>query len=263
MQLGTALHVDDAGGQGLPVVFQHGLGGDARQTAEAFPADPLFRRLTLECHGHGGSAATASDAFSIAAFADDVAELVESLGRGPLVVGGISMGAAIALRLAVHRPELVRGLVVARPAWMTQAAPDTMQPYAEVGRLLATLSADAARQAFLASDTASRLAEQAPDNLASLLGFFDRPTPAVTAALLQAIAADGPGISEQQVRAIAVPTLVIGHGRDLVHPLSYATILAGLMPNARLVQIASKARDRARHVADFHTALGGFLKEFL
>ncbi len=263
MTSGSAPHVDDAGGPGLPVVFQHGLGGDARQTAEAFPADPRFRRLTLECRGHGGSAAEASDTFSIAAFADDVAGMIEAVGRGPLVVGGISMGAAIALRLAARRPDLVRGLVVARPAWVTQAAPDNMQPNAEVGRLLATLPTDAARQAFLAGDTASGLAEQAPDNLASLLGFFDRPTPAVTAALLQAIAADGPGVSEQQVRAIVVPALVIGHGRDFVHPLSYATTLATLIPNARLVEITSKADDRARYVADFHTALSGFLKEFL
>jgi len=260
---GVALHVDDAGGPGLPVVFQHGLGGDARQPAEAFPADAAFRRLTLECRGHGGSEAGQPDTFSIATFADDVAAMIERTGREPLVVGGISMGAAIALRLAVHRPGLVRGLVVVRPAWVTRAAPDSMRPNAEVGRLLATRPADAARQAFLASDTAARLAEQAPDNLASLLGFFDRPAQAVTAALLQAIAADGPGVSEEQVRAVAVPTLIVGHGRDLVHPLAHARALATLIPGARLAEITSKADDRARHMSDLHAAVSGFLKEFL
>src|SRR6266481_8331263 len=49
------LHVDDAGGEGLPVIFQHGLCGDARQTIEAFPQDPRFRRITIEARGHGGS----------------------------------------------------------------------------------------------------------------------------------------------------------------------------------------------------------------
>lgn len=259
----SALHVDDAGGAGLPVIFQHGLGGDARQAAEAFPADAAFRRLTLECRGHGGSEVAGSDGFSIAGFADDVAGLIEATESGPLVVGGISMGAAIALRLAVHRPDLVRGLVLARPAWITRAAPDTMRPNAEVGLLLATLPADAARETFLASETATRLAEQAPDNLASLLGFFARPAQAVTAALLQAIAADGPGVSEEQVGAITVPTLIIGHRRDLIHPLAYATTLATLIANSRLIEITSKACDRARYVSDFHAALSGFLKDFL
>ena len=46
------------------------------------------------------------------------------------------MGAAIALRLAVKQPELVRALVLARPAWVTEPAPPNMQAYAEVGELL-------------------------------------------------------------------------------------------------------------------------------
>jgi pimeloyl-ACP methyl ester carboxylesterase len=54
---GPVLNVDDAGGEGLPVIFQHGLCGDARQTIEAFPRDPHFRRITIESRGHGGSEA--------------------------------------------------------------------------------------------------------------------------------------------------------------------------------------------------------------
>lgn len=260
---GAALHVDDAGGSGLAVVFQHGLCGDARQTAEAFPRDALFRRITLECRGHGLSEAGDLDAFSIAAFADDVAALIEASGHAPLVLGGISMGAAISLRLAVRRPDLVRGLVLARPAWVIQAAPDNMQPNAEVGRLLAALPAREARAIFLAGATARCLAEQAPDNLASLDGFFGRLPRAVTAALLQAISADGPGVTEQQVRAIRMPTLVIGHGRDAVHPMAHAEALAALIPASRLVAITAKADDRVRYVSDFHDALGVFLKDFL
>ena len=65
--------------------------------------------------------------------------------------------------------------------------------------------------------TAADLARAAPDNLASLRGFFGRP--AAFGRLLQAIAADGPGVAEDDIRRIAVPTLVIGHGRDLAHPL--------------------------------------------
>jgi len=69
----------------------------------------------------------------------------------------------------------------------------------------------------------------APANLASFDGFFSRMPQAITAALLQAIAADGPGVAEDEVRAIKVPTLVIGHGRDEVHPLAYAEALAALI----------------------------------
>ena len=36
-------------GAGLPVVFQHGLGGNEAQIAEVFPDGDGYRRLTLEC----------------------------------------------------------------------------------------------------------------------------------------------------------------------------------------------------------------------
>jgi pimeloyl-ACP methyl ester carboxylesterase len=248
---GVALLADDAGGGGQPVVFQHGLCGDAGQTTEAFPPDPAFRRLTLECRGHGRSETGPTDLLRIATFADDVAALIAALGP-PVVMGGISMGAAIALRLAVRRPDLVRGLVLARP---------DMAPNAEVGRLLANGPQEAARAAFLAGPTAARLAADAPDNLASLTGFFARTPLDVTAMLLQAISADGPGVTEAEVRAISVPALVLGTDRDAIHPFAHAQTLAGLIRGARLLAITSKAVDRAAYLHEFRAALAAFLKD--
>ncbi len=258
---GVALRISDSGGSGMPMVFQHGLCGDATQTAEVFPTDARFRRLTLECRGHGDSEAGDPAVFSIATFADDVAAMIEALGGGSMIVGGISMGAAIALRLAVTRPDLVRGLVLARPAWGTEAAPTNMMPNAEVGRLLSTLPAKEARRVFMETPSARRLAEEAPDNLSSLTGFFSRTSNAVTAALLQALSADGPGVSQVQVQAIRVPTLVVGHGRDAIHPLEHARLLASLVPGAKLAVITPKADDRRRYVDDFRGALAAFLEE--
>ncbi|SIR45455.1 Pimeloyl-ACP methyl ester carboxylesterase [Rhizobium sp. RU20A] len=258
---GVRLHVDAAGG-GPDVVFQHGLCGDCGQTGEAFPPDAGFRRLTVEARGHGRSEAGDPARFSIARFAADVAEVIEQRIGKPVIVGGISMGAAMALHLAVHRPDLVRGLVLARPAWVTAAGPENMAPNAEVGRLLQRLAPEAAKAEFLAGPTGRRLAEEAPDNLASLTGFFSRQPIAVTAALLTAISADGPGVTETDLAAIGVPTLVIGHGRDVIHPLGHAETLAARIPGARLVEITPKAVSRTQYVADFHSALSAFLREF-
>lgn len=168
------------------------------------------------------------------------------------------MGAAIALRLAVHRPELVRGLILARPAWITAYAPPNMRPNAEVGALLAS-DVNNARERFLAGPTAADLRERAPDNLASLLGFFDRQPYEVTAALLTSIAADGPGIDVADLKRISVPSVVIGHELDAIHPLTYAETLAGLIPGAQLRIITPKAVDKARYLADFQAAVREFL----
>ena len=44
---------------------------------------------------------------------------------------------AIALRLAVHYPERVSELIIARPAWISEAAPERLRIYLDVAELLA------------------------------------------------------------------------------------------------------------------------------
>lgn len=259
---GTRLNIDQSIGEGRPVVFQHGLCGDAGQTREAFPAEAGFCRFTLEMRGHGHSEAGDASHFSLDTFTRDLAAFIEGRFEQPVIVGGISMGAAIAARLAVTRPDLVSGLILARPAWVTQSAPENMAANAEVGRLLANQPPDAARESFLAGDTAQQLMRDAPDNLSSLLGFFSRQPLAVTSALLTSISADGPDIGEDQLRHLTIPTLVIGHRQDSVHPLVHAVAIAALIPAARFVEIIPKAEDRSRYISEFHAAIRNFLKDF-
>ncbi|MFL5337502.1 MAG: alpha/beta fold hydrolase [Geminicoccaceae bacterium] len=252
----AVLRVFDTGA-GRPVVFQHGLGGDAAQVEENFPDGPAYRRLTIECRAQGGSTAGSMRPFSIAMFAADV---LAACHMGHFAVGGISTGAAVALRLAALHPDRVTALILARPAWFFEPAPANMQPFTEIARLLREHPPLTARERFAASPTARMLASEAPDNLTSLLKFFDRPDPAVTADLLADIAGDGPGVTAAQAASITAPTLVIGHAEDHVHPLAYAQRLADTLPNAHLVTITPKAADRPRHVAEFRRAVDGFLQ---
>ncbi len=256
---GLRLALHDQGGAGRPFLFQHGLGGSAEQTFGLAGGCAGLRLVTLECRGHGASEAGDPAAFSIATFADDVVAVADHLFDRPVVVGGVSMGAAIALRLAVRRPDLVRALVLVRPAWVVEAGPPNMAPNAEVGRLLAAHPADAARALFEAGDTARHLAEEAPDNLASLLGFFAREPIAVTSALLIRISADGPGVTDAEVRTLGVPTLVIANDRDAIHPLAHAERLAASIPAPRLHVVPPKSDDRDAHTAAVGAAIEAFV----
>ncbi|MER8488147.1 alpha/beta hydrolase [Mesorhizobium australicum] len=254
----AALHVLDTG-QGLPIAFQHGLGGDAAQVALNFPDSPSRRRLTIECRAQGGSGAGGKRPFSIAMFADDVLAAADAVGMERFVAGGISMGAAIALHLAAHHPDRVTGLVLVRPAWTFGAAPRNMRPYVEVAELISRLPLDEARDAFASSATATRFRSEAPDNLASLLGFFARDNATVFAEVMQAIANDGPSVTRATATSLAIPTLVIGSGIDLVHPLATARELAETIPGAVFAEVTPKAVDKDRHFTEIRAAIGGFL----
>jgi pimeloyl-ACP methyl ester carboxylesterase len=243
----------------LPVIFQHGLGGDASQVAEVFPDDPAFRRLTLECRAQGASETGAYKQLSIAAFADDVIAYANARGVDTFIVGGISMGAAIALRLAVTAPDRVRGLIIARPAWLWEPAPANMTPFHEVGLALRHADREKSRRDFEQSATGAMLATNAPDNLASLLNFFGTTKPESLAELLSRISLDGPGVTLEQIRAIAVPSLVIAHGLDLVHPLAYGRTLASEIKGSTFVEIAPKVGSKAQYVREFKSAVSDFL----
>lgn len=255
----AALRVFDTGQGRLPAVFQHGLGGDAAQVAQNFPDQPSYRRLTVECRAQGGSSAGSKRPFSIAMFADDVLAAADAAGLDRFVAGGISMGAAIALHLASRHPDRVLGLVLVRPAWAFAAAPQNMRPYTEVADLIRRLPLAEAREAFASSATSARFRTEAPDNLASLLGFFARESADVFAEVMQAIANDGPGVTRAQAAGLAIPTLIIGSGIDLVHPLATARELAETIPNAVFAEVTPKAADKDRHFAEIRAAIGGFL----
>lgn len=93
------------------------------------------------------------------------------------------------------------------------------------------------------------------------MGFFDRRPQPDTARLLTAISADGPGISPADLRALRLPTLVCATSRDAIHPAAHAEALASLIPQARLVHLPPKGRDKPAHLAALTSALRQFLKE--
>jgi pimeloyl-ACP methyl ester carboxylesterase len=103
-------------GTGSPVVLVHGLGGAASNWAEL--ASHLAKRrrvLVVDLPGHGGSDPPAA-AHSLDSYVDAVAACLEREAAGAAAVVGHSFGGAVALGLAMRRPELVSKLVLAAAA---------------------------------------------------------------------------------------------------------------------------------------------------
>ena len=122
--LGTAtLNYTDVG-TGLPFVFQHGIGGDVRQPSKVFSPPSGVRLLSFDARAHG-STVWSGDPYELSfdSFGDDLIGLLNHLGIARAVVGGISMGAGIALNAATRYPERIAGLVLARPAWLALPMP--------------------------------------------------------------------------------------------------------------------------------------------
>ena len=98
-------------GAGAPVLIIHGmLGSGENWTGIAQELSGAYRVLTPDMRNHGKSPRAEYMDFPV--MADDIASLVQRLELGPIRVIGHSMGAKIALRLAVDHPTLVDRLVL-------------------------------------------------------------------------------------------------------------------------------------------------------
>lgn len=94
------------------LVFVNSLGTDFRSWDELLPLlGDGFRFLLYDKRGHGLSDATPGP-YSIDLLANDLAALLDCLAVPQALVCGLSVGGMIAQRLAVLRPDLVRGLVL-------------------------------------------------------------------------------------------------------------------------------------------------------
>ena len=243
------------------VVFQHGLGGGADQVAQYWPEGTGLGRVTYPCAGHDGAALGMRRPFSIPQFAEDV---LKSCGdTAQFTAAGTSMGAAIALYLACHHPDRVRSLILIRPAWAFSAAPANLHPIAEMAGLLARLPPPDAAEAFRAGATGQRMAQHSPDNLASILGYADRPDAAAFAEVLRDIAAGHPGVSGAEVAALRLQCLIVGTDDDIIHPLFCAEALARSIPKARLLKVTPKSAGRDVHHAEVRAAVAAFLSEHI
>lgn len=107
------LHVEAWPGDGRPVVVVPGLFGGAFTFRKVVPllAAQGYRPIVIEPLGTGFSSRPAKADYSLAAQANRLAAALDSLNAGPVLVLAHSLGAAMAYRLALDRPDLVRGIV--------------------------------------------------------------------------------------------------------------------------------------------------------
>ncbi len=101
-------------GSGFPLVLAYGLGGSTNQWApqvEAF--SQRFQLIIWDPRGHGKSESPPLQSqYGMQTSADDLYELLNHLAIDRAYVGGLSMGAGIAVRFTVAHPERVAALLV-------------------------------------------------------------------------------------------------------------------------------------------------------
>lgn len=207
--------------------------------------------ILLDLLGHGRSEQPqAITAYRLEYAAEQVVALLDHLGLDSAVIGGMSLGANVTMQVALDFPDRIDAAILEMPVL-------------ERGTMGVILTLTPMFVAFKLARRPLDLLMRATPKLPGLRGTM-RDTlegiarPEVMADVLQGFIS-GPVCPTGAVRrTIEVPALVIGHGRDWIHPLDDAVQLAGELPNARFVEALSPIEAR-RHPERLAAEISGFV----
>jgi pimeloyl-ACP methyl ester carboxylesterase len=203
--------------EGPPLVALHGgILTFERSFGDVLPWLTQGRRVIgVELQGHGHTPDTGRP-MSIERFADDVAELVDRVaGGGPVDFWGFSLGALTATGVAVRHPSKVRRLVLAAVNIRSDGYhPEITAPEQDDPRL-------PTEQEFAAWQADYQAVAPDPDDF---FPFLERMQPVVH---------DWPGWTDEQIRSVPAPTLLVIGDQDFVR-LDHAAEMLDLFPDCRL-----------------------------
>jgi pimeloyl-ACP methyl ester carboxylesterase len=219
------------------IVLLHGLLFSRRMHDELARAlaERGHRVVTLDLLGHGASDRPRDMwRYSMTEFGREVVALLDHLEVEQAVVMGTSLGANTTLEVASLAPERLRGMVVEMPV-LDHALLGCAVAFTPL-MLGLTFGAPWAR-------ALGRVARLVPSRQlpwqAGILVDWVAQDPEPSAAVIQGLFFGRTAPHREERRTFAMPTLVIGHRYDAIHPFSDAGMLADELPNGRLLQANS------------------------
>ncbi len=266
----------------MTTVLLHGLGADRTQPLALFapvlekvaPVEPV---IALDTRAHGGSPLIGQPAdFALDSLARELAASVTALMKAEPSAGataaaspagvtliGISMGAALALRIALDGLLPVRRAIFVRPAFTNESLPENLWPFPVIAELLTRLGPDAGTAVFRESSLYHHVAAVSPLGGRGLLAQFTAPDAAARAVRLTEIPRNrtyGDAASLAELSERGIPSLVVAAARDPVHPVSVAEEWAAGL-GAALTHVPARDDSQAAHTAAVRSAVAGWLSQ--
>ena len=225
-------------GEGIPVVFIHGLGGCWQNWLENLPRFAEgHRAIALDLPGFGRTPMPA-ESISITFFARIVDHFCEALNLGRVSLVGNSMGGFTAAETAIRHPERVDDLVLVDAAGITSATISESPIGERVARAVLSRGQGEGQQVDL-----SRLLKR-PGLIALAMGFVARYPTLISRDVLaeQLLSVGAPGFQDSfdaiiaydfrdRIGEISCPTLIVQGAEDILVPLGdahhYAEVIEG------------------------------------
>ena len=247
----------ESAGNGPPVLFLHGLGGNRSHWRDQMAAlAGEFTVAAWDARGFGESDDPAAP-WTFADFSADLVRVFDALGMARAHLVGLSMGARIALDFYGRYPERVLSLVLADTS-VASSAPDPSTVEMQLRRRRAlfesgdidTVAANALVDELIGPAPHPQARARLVEGLVAL-----RAVPYLDTLRTVAFYRDFPPLS-----AIGVPCLVMCGSADRLAPPEKCRGMASMIPGASFVEIPG-----AGHVSNLEqpTAFTDAIRDFL
>lgn len=244
---GRAVSFDQYGGEGIPVLLVHGMGGSAHTWGDV-PARLSAQRvpvIAVDLPGHGDSARGAGD-YSLGAMASVLRDLLDRLDVERVHLVGHSLGGGVCLQFDYQFPERVESLVLVASGGLGVEAFVGLRAAALPGADLVLRALASQRMLAAGSWLGTRLSVVgirphmlSPHGLETVSQFSDADRRAAFLATLRSVV----GPSGQTVSALDKLYLVDGHRvlivwgtADPMIPVEHGRTAHRLLPGSRLVE---------------------------
>ncbi len=257
--LGFRIHYLEAG-RGEPVVLLHGMGGEGARwmpTIKGLASD--FRIISPDQIGFGQSDKPLTT-YHTGVFGGFLAGFMKAIAVPRATVIGQSMGAGVALHLAVHHPEMVERLVLVNGVGFRTASDPPPPPPNWRDRQMANAGTLEESRAYLEKIYFNR--SLVTDQLVEQ-NLILRLRSAYTIESMQTANSRGlGGVTEEEVRGIKAPTLLVWGINDPLSPVANAEKLHAVIKGSRKALIEGAGHfPFLEHPEKFNQIVLEFLKQ--
>jgi len=247
----------------MAFLLLHGLGGDSAQplslVGPALPAGSRVFAPNIRAHGDSPTIGEPAD-FSFEAITSELLHEVRAAGFDdePLTIIGISLGAALSLRLAQSGTVPIERLVLLRPAFTDQPLPPNLAVFPVIAELLHRHGPDSAEAFFRRTGLYRSLRTASRLGAAGVIEQFRKPDAAARAIRLMELPRNR--AFEPAEQPPSVPTAIIAAPRDPLHPFAVAKLWHRKLTGSTLTELPARDDGMPPYLAATRAAVGSALR---
>ena len=251
---GTTIFYEVAG-EGLPLVFVHGLGATSNVwNAQRVALSRYFKVVTLDLPGSGRSDKSERQ-YSMERWVEQLAALADIARLDNFVLIGHSMSTMLAQKFAAKYGNRLTGLVLCGP--LTELPPSGKEAMLKRAETVLREGMLPVADMVLAGGLTAATREANPALAGLMREVLAANDPACYAGHCHALASGSAKADQAQIKC---PTLILEGDQDGVTPLSNARAIAAAIPGARLRIIPATAHlTMLERPEAFNAALTEFL----